>query len=201
MIMLQPTRLLCILAIVLLSCPAVASALSIDIPELAGAYSIGEGADPETPWIRTASFAIPDSIGSLEGLRFVASGSWQNADLETCRDAGGFTVCDTLPTYTNLTLRLSADALGDCHFRASIATYDLVDGDELLFEVCPSGETDLNLLLGVEITAELFCDVAPEVLPRLVAPAVGTLQDVHLETVGAVPGSRWGWGAFRALYR
>lgn len=194
-------RFIGITIVFLLFCPAIASALSIDLADLAGEYSIGQGADPGIPWIRTTSLAIPDSIGSLAGLRFVASGSWENGALESCRDVGGVTYCDTLPTYTNLTLRLTAGAMGECHFQASIVAYDLVDGDELLFDVCPSGQIDVNLLLGAEVTAELFCDVAPEDLPRLVTLAVGTLHDVHLETVGAVPASRSGWGAAKALYR
>ena len=189
------------LVVAWLLCPAVASAISTDISGLAATYSIGEGADPETPWLRTAGFTIPDSVGSLEGLRFAASGSWEPADLEICRSIGGSTFCDTMPTYTNLTLRLSAGALGDCHFQASMVAHNDVDGDELLFVVCPSDQSDANLLLGVEVTAELFCDVAPEDLPRLVKAAVGTLHDVHLETVGTVPASRSAWGAVKVLYR
>lgn len=185
----------------MLLCSAVASAIPIDLPELTGRYSIGEGADPEIPWVRTTRLTIPDSIGSLEGLRFPASGSWENAVLETCRDIGEFIVCDTVANYTNLTLRLSANALGDCHFQASTAAFDLVDGDEVLFEVCSSGQSDVNLLLGVEITAELYGDVAPEVLPRLVEAATGTLLDVHLETVGAVQSSRSSWGRAKVRYR
>ena len=189
--------LVMIVMLAAVNCPAVL----VDLPELTGDYSIGGEPPAAAPWTRTMTFTLPDSIESLTGLMFLASGPWVNAQLEECRIVQGITYCDTLPTYTNLTLRLTADPLGDCHFQATVSAFDFVNGNEPLFAVCTVGQSDVNLLLGASITAELFCDVAPETLPHLVEAAFGTLHEVQLEVVGAVPITSSAWGAVKSQYR
>ena len=129
------------------------------------------------------------------------SGSWTSGRIVNCRTVGEFTYCDTLPTSTNLTLRLTADSLGDCQFQATIPAYNEANGSELLVEFCPEGESDVNLLLGSVVFAELFCDVAPETIPLIIESTFGTVTEARLETVGAVPVQRSTWGSVKSLYR
>jgi hypothetical protein len=178
------------------------AAVPIDLGGLTGTYAIGEGADPGVPAARSTVFAVPDSIGGLEGLRFVVAGTWESAFLEQCRDLGdGNVVCDTVPTPTNLTLRLSSAATGECHFQATVAAGAGIDGDVAVFEVCPSGSVGFGGLLGTPVSAELYCDVPPEDLVRYVQPGQGEVMDAHLETVGAVRTDGPTWGGLKARFR
>jgi hypothetical protein len=180
---------------------AAGAVVLIELPELVGDYSISDSPPLESPWTRSTTFALPDSIETIEGLRFVVSGSWTSGLIETCRTIGESTYCDTLPLYTNLTLRLTAESLGACHFQATTSTFNGVNGNELLVEFCPDGQSDINLLLGSVISAELYCDLDPEVILRIVETTSGTLTGIRLETVGAVQGGESTWGAVKSLYR
>ena len=79
--------------------------------------------------------------------------------------------------------------------------YGWLNANEVMFEVCTEGQSDVNLLLGSVITAELFCDVSAAVLPDIVEAAFGTVDWVRLETVGAVGTQQSTWGAVKASYR
>ncbi len=190
-----------LLLVIFMSVPVLAAAIVIDLSGLTGDYSIGANPPGDAPWTRSMSFSIPDSVVSIDGLRFVVSGPWTNGMIETCYDHGGFTNCDTLTTDTKLTFRLTADTLGACDFRGAVWAYNWVSGSDLLVEVCSEGQVDVNQLLGTEITAELFCDVEPETLPRLVGAAFGTLNEVRLEMVGSVAILQPTWGSLKSQYR
>ena len=190
-----------LLAAFLLQVYSASAVVLVDLPELTGDYSIGDSPPPSSPWTRSTAFAFPDSIESVEGLRFVISGSWTSGKIVNCLTVGEYTYCDTLPTSTNLTLRLTADPLGACHFQATIPAYTEANGSELLVEFCAEGQSDVNLLLGSVVSAELFCDVVPESIPNIVEATFGTVTEARLETVGAVPVKKPTWGSVKSLYR
>lgn len=189
------------ISVVLSTSTAVAEVI-VDLPELSGDYSIGGPNSGTPPSGRATAIFLPSEIESFEGLMFVASGPWTMGLYESCREIPpGITVCDTLPYWVNLTLRITSDAIGECEYLASTVAANSVDGDELLVEFCEEGQADINDLLGSEVSIELFCNVSEEDVPNIVQATFGTLIDVHLEVLGTVPVSPSSWGRVKSMYR
>lgn len=187
--------------LIALSATSANATIQIDLPGLTGDYSIGGSEPPLAPSSRTMSFVLPDSIESIAGLKLKLSGPWTPGKEEVCRVVDGITYCDTIPCGTRLNLRLTADSIGDCFFQASVPAYGWVDGDEPMIDFCLEGEADINLLLGEEITAEFFCGHPPGSVPPIVEATYGTMNEVQLETIGAVPAKEASWGGVKSLFR
>ena len=173
----------------------------MDLPELVGEYSLGG----EEPWLipsaRTTYFTLPDSIESIEGLRVTASGPWYSGLRLQCRDVGGIVVCDTIPWVVQLAFRLTSATIPDGYFYAEGWTSNSVELNEELVPGGESGDLDINLLLGVEIRAELYCDVPADEIWQYVEASHGELLVVAIETVGAVPVRSTSWAGVKALFR
>ena len=193
--------LVLLVSLTALGAPPAHALVVLDLPELAGDYSHGGDQPSPVPSVRTTSFVFPDSIASIEGLRLKVSGPWFPGQKETCHEVGGVTFCDTLPVGTTLVLELTAESLDECYFQATVPAYNWVNGNELLVEICSEGSTDIKLLLGSEVNAELHCEFPPETLPDIVEATYGTLLEVKLETVGTVPSRLSTWGGVKSLFR
>lgn len=186
----------------ILSTSTAIGGMIVDLPELAGDYSIGGDGSGVPPSNLTTTIVLPSEIESFEGLRFLASGAWTMGLYESCREfSSDFMVCDTIPCGVTLTLRITSDAIAGCTFWASTFAANFVDGDELLVEFCEEGEAEINDLLGSEVGIELFCNVPEENVPNIIQATFGTLTDVHLEIQGAVPVSQSSWGKVKSLFR
>ena len=173
----------------------------VDLPGLTGEFSIGGNEPPLAPSSRTTSFVFPDSIQSLEGLRLLVMGPWNLGQKEECISFDGNTYCDTIPCGTSLTLHLTSESLGGCYFQATVPANVWVENAEPLVGFCPEGQADIDLLLGSEVTAELYCDSPLEEVSQIIEATYGTLFEVQLETVGAVPAKQTSWGGVKALFR
>ncbi len=196
-----PMKTWVLIVIVALSAASAGAEVQLDLPGLYGDYSIDSSPPGGTLWSRTTTFVLPDSLESFTGLQLHIFGTWTAAQREVCREVLGVVICDTLAKDTKMTLRLTAPSLGECSFEASVYAHAAVFGDELLVDICPVGQADLNSLIGSVVSAELFCDVAPEEIAQLVEPGSGTVSVVQLLTVGAVPTARDSWGSLKSRYR
>ncbi len=173
----------------------------VDLPGLLGEYSLGG----EEPWVipstRATTFVLPDSIGAIEGLRVIGSGSWFAGQRLQCRDIGGVTYCDTIPWGVTLVFRLTSEAVPDGYFYAVDGAFQSVAFDDDLVAVGESGNPEFNLLLGSEIRAELYCNVPEEEVADYVVATHGELHEIGIEVTGAVPLGRSSWAGVKALFR
>ena len=160
--------------------------IPVDLPGLAGDYSLG-GSPPYTvPSTRSIAFRIPDDVRSIRELRLTLLGAWGSGQRVHCRTVGNSTFCDTLPQYIGVSMRLTAASLGACAFEAMRGVTDL-GYPVLLVASCPADSVDINLLLGQEITVELTCVTGGWPVADLVVACSGTLNTVVLEVAGQVP--------------
>ena len=194
-------RLTFVTIAMLLAATTVFGAPLIELDGLTGELSIGGRPPGPAPASRSITFTFPDSISTITGLRLSMSGDWVPGIREYCREIGGFTVCDSLPAGTNLTLQLRAVAGNGCVFEATVPVWYSAYADEQLAGFCEIGVPDIATLLEGEVSAELFCDLPSEVIDDYVVAAHGTMTNVHLELVGAVGASGSSWGNVKALFR
>jgi len=177
------------------------SGIQIDLPELLGEYSLGG----EEPWVipsmRSTGFVLPDSIATIEGLRLVASGPWFPGLREQCRQVGGQTYCDTIPYGVTLVFRLTSDSVPDGLFYAAEGAYNSIHFDHELLPYGDGDPPDFNLLVGSEITADLYCNVPEEQVSEYIEATHGEITGLSIETIGAVPVQAMSWSGVKALYR
>lgn len=180
---------------------AALGAPQIELNGLTGEFSIGGRPPGPAPTSRAITFTFPDSIATVTGLRLFMSGVWVPGGRENCREVGGWTICDTLPAGTNLTLQLRAASGSGCVFGATVPVWNSAYADEQLTGICEVGVPDLNALLEGEVSAELYCDLPPAVVDDYVVAAHGSVTSVHLELLGAVAASGTSWGNLKAIFR
>ncbi|MBK9470958.1 MAG: hypothetical protein IPO18_01555 [bacterium] len=158
----------------------------VQLPGLTGDYSLGGSLPSTVPSTRSIAFRIPDEVRSIRELRLTLLGTWESGQRVHCRPVGNSTVCDTLPQYIGVSMRLTAASVGNCAFEAMWGVTDL-GHPELLTASCPADSVDINLLLGQEITVELTCVTGDWPVTDLVVACSGTLSTVVLEVDGQVP--------------
>lgn len=173
----------------------------IGLDGLTGNYSLGSNPPVPAPMSRTMTFAFPDSIVAIDGLRFFISGTWTPGQWLMCRDIGGFTLCDTLPRGVYVALRLTPASDDRCVFSARVAAWGGLYGNEIMAGACDTGTADFSALLGGEVTAELFCDLPPAEIADYVGATYGTVTEVHLELLGVVPVGGQSWGSTKSMFR
>jgi len=181
---------------------AQADEVIISLPALTGDYETG-WVPPETaPVIRQTTFSIPSDVLSIDEMRFVLSGTWSEG-LIIC-DYGGPEDPDSTAFTPGLSLWLDAATIppGDfIHATITPPNGPFTEWSAVFESCCPPGTVDLNLLLGTEIEAELFCDLVL-ILPCWVEiDSYGTLSDVRIEITGVVPTENYTWGSMKALFR
>lgn len=161
--------------------------IPVDLPGLAGAYSLGGSPPYPAPSTRTFTFRMPDEVRSIRELRMSLLGTWESGQRVICRPIGPTTRCDTFPQYIGVTMRLTAASLGECSFEATaVVPVDFGNPAPFVASAC-SGSADINLLLGQQITVEISCVPGDWPVADLVGAAVGTLNAVGLEVDGEVP--------------
>jgi hypothetical protein len=184
-----------------ISSVSLADEVIISLPALTGDYETGWVPPMTAPVARQTTFSIPPDVLSIDEVRLVLSGTWVEG-LIICDYGTGDP--DSSAFTPGLSLWLDAEPIPDLDFiHATIAPpHGTFDEWSAVFEsCCPPGSVDLNLLLGTEIEAELFCDLIL-ILPCWVEiDSYGTLTDVSIEITGAVPTKSHTWGQVKALYR
>lgn len=194
-------RILFFLLTIALAGNAIADQFDISFPELTGDYETG-WLDPVTaPTGRTITFMFPSNVQSLEELRLVLSGTWTEGELVCSSPYGG------PPDSTSFTPGLSAYLfVSESRSQFFHATIVPPNGEfsewSAVFEACcQPNPPSLNLLLGTEVTIELFSDMVLILTCNVTTDSEGTLTDVRLQDLGAVPVEQSTWGSLKSLYR
>lgn len=193
-------RILVLTALVLLVGNVSAETVDISFPELTGDYETG-WVEPEiAPTVRSTTFIFPPDVQSMEGMRLVISGAF-NEGIVICSSA--IPPPDTTSFTAGLTMMLTApDAMEGFFYATIMPPPDSFTSLSTFFQYCcPSGAGNPNLLLGEILTLELFCE-HPLILPcNIEVDSFGTLTDVRLQALGAVPTDDHSWGEVKALFR
>jgi hypothetical protein len=193
-------RNLVFIALIALTGTAMADVVAISFPELASYYETG-WVDPEiAPAGRTTAFMFHPDVQSMDGLRLVISGNWNEGEIH-CASLWG--PPDTTSFTPGLSMFLTAPEAFDGTFHATVHPPDgPFDQSTATFEyLYPPDGADINLLLGVEVSVEFFCDL---VLPGncyVFADSHGSVTEVRLEAFGAVPVVGSSWGGVKSLFR
>jgi len=173
----------------------------LELPGLTGNYHFGDIQTNTGPSERSTILIIPDEIKSFEQLRFIVSGLWKGGKQVITRDLNGFTVTDTLGYNVDLTLRLTSPSIGDCYLEAiAKSTNGPLNCDELVVQHCPIGPGKMQQLLGSKVTAELVCSTTFASDSYIIEDSFGTLLDVTVEVVGAVPTTKSTLDSVKAKY-
>ena len=177
-------------------------AVMIPLSGLTGGYELDSGVVPDFdyPGTRSVDFVIPDNIASIDQLTFVISGQWHVGEI-SCNT--GFEFPEISPVLPPLALFISSDEFPGDFFAATI---EMPDGpfENLTAEFsscCPPGVLELNNLLGAELHAELFIDMAILGICYLTIDTYGTLDEVQLQLTGTVPTVTTPWSSVKSLYR
>lgn len=193
-------RYLVLIPFVTLLGVAHAEVVEISFPELTGDYESG-WVPPETaPSLRSTVFSFPPDIQSMDGLRLVLSGAWVEGVI-ICSQAWG--PPDTTSFTPGLSMYLTSPGNIDGFFHASVQPPH-GDFSQLSAEFefcCPGGPGDLSLLLGTVVFVEFFCDLVLPGICGVDVDSYGTVEEVRLEALGAVPAQGSTWGGVKALYR
>ncbi len=193
-------RTMVFIVFITLAGTSLADEVDISFPELASYYETG-WVDPEiAPAGRTTTFMFHPDVQSMDGLRLVISGDWNEGEIH-CASLWG--PPDTTSFTPGLSMFLTAPEAFDGTFHATVHPPDgPFDQSTATFEyLYPPDGADINLLLGVEVSVEFFCDL---VLPGncyVFADSHGSVTEVRLEAFGAVPVKGASWGAVKSLYR
>jgi hypothetical protein len=110
---------------------------------------------------------------------------------------------DTSSFIPDMTLIARVPGVIEGFFYASIQppTGSFSSMSTFLQYCCPSGPGNPNLLLGEIVTLELACEVGLILPCNVDVDAIGTLTDVRLQALGAVPAYDYSWGGVKALFR
>jgi hypothetical protein len=179
---------------------AVASEAVISFPALTGDFSSGVYT-PGIPGNRLATFTIPPEVTSIESMRLVVSGTW-NEGVLTCWDYLGRE--STGPFQPGLGFFLGVASHPTNPFWSGFVlpangAFALEAPIELRYP--PSG-VDLNVLLDSEIRADFGVDyLLPIDSCNITADAYGTVTDVRIVITGTVATEGQSWGGVKALYR
>jgi len=193
-------RILVLTALVALAGTASAETVDISFPELTGDYETGWVPPEMAPTFRSTTFIFPPDVQSMEGMRLVLSGVL-NEGIVICNNSMG--PPDTTSFTAGLTMMLTAPEVFEGFFYATIVPpHDSFSNLNTFFQYCcPSGAGNPNLILGEIITVELYCEQAL-ILPCYIdVDSFGTLTEVRLQALGAVPADDHSWGDVKALYR
>jgi len=192
-------RILIFIAVVVLAGNASADIIDISFPELTGDYETGWLPPDIVPVSRSTTFMFPPDVQSFDGLRLVISGSWVEGEVVCSNSIGP---PDTAGFTPGLTMILKAPQAFDGFFYTTVeppsgsftqwsATFDFC---------CPPGTEPPNLLLGVVISAELFCDHMLILPCHVDVDSYGDVTEVRLEAFGAVPIEGSSWGGLKSLF-
>jgi hypothetical protein len=58
-----------------------------------------------------------------------------------------------------------------------------------------------NQLIGKEISVEFFCDMVLIGICNIAEGSYGSLTEIKIETVGALPTENHSWGGVKSLFR
>jgi hypothetical protein len=193
-------RILVLTALVALAGTAAAETVDISFPELTGDFETG-WVPPETaPTFRSTTFIFPPDVQSMEGMRLIISGAFEEG-IVICSNSMG--PPDTTSFTAGLTLMLTAPGVFEGFFYATIVSphEPFSNIHTVLQYCCPSGPGNPNLLLGEIINVALYYE-HPLILPcNIDVDSFGTLTEVRLQALGAVPTDEHTWGNVKALYR
>ena len=191
-------RILFLISMVALMGTASAEVVDIIFPELAGDYELPSDTSPGH---RATSFIFPPDVQSFENLRLVLSGEWVEGTI-ICSNMYGLPP-DTTSFTPGLSMYLTSPGNIDGFFHATVhPPHGEFSQWNAEFEFCcPGGPGDLSELLGVMISAELFCDLILILPCNIDEPSFGILDEVRIEALGAVPDQGSSWGRVKALFR
>lgn len=179
-----------------------ASATTVLLPELTGTYELDPYAEPNfgAPGGRSIDFMLPDTITEIEQMTFVLSGQWTVGEI-FCNT--GFEDPEISPILPPIALIITSSAFPGDYFYAII---QMPDGpfENLTAEFSsyfPPGVLDFIQLIGNELQAELFVDMAIVGICYISLDTYGTLDEVALQLTGPVPTEGTAWGGVKSLYR
>jgi hypothetical protein len=180
---------------------AAADSLTIDLPGLTGGYEYSLYTEPNLgyPQMRAVDFTIPGDVTAIDQFTLVLSGEW-TAGKVTCFEYEDPVPSEFLPP---LSLFLTSPAFPDDYFVASVAmpAGEFSEIEATFYSCCPQGVLDPNQLLGTEVHAEMFFDIAILGICWLSIDTYGTLNDARLEITGTVAAETSTWSAVKGLYR
>ena len=177
-------------------------AVMIPLSGLTGGYELDPWVAPDFdyPGVKSVDFVIPDNIAAIDQLTFVISGEWHVGEI-SCNT--GFEFPEISPVLPPLTLLISSDEFPGDFFMATIQMPD-TPFEDLTAEFsscCPPGVLELDNLLGADLHAELFIDMAILGICYLTIDTYGTLNQVQLHLTGTVPTVTTHWSSVKALFR
>jgi len=193
-------RILVFMVFTVLAAITSADTIDISFPELTGDFETGWLPPDTAPSTRSTTFIFPPDIQSMDGMRLVVSGDFYEGVIICVNYIGE---PDTSSFTPDLTLIASVPGVIEGFFYATILppVGSFSSMSTFLQYCCPSGPGNPDLLLGEIVTLELSCEVGL-ILPCSVDfDSFGTLTEVRLQAVGAVPEDGYSWGGVKALFR
>lgn len=193
-------RILILTVVGILAGSAYADTVDISFPELTGDYETGWVSPDTAPAVRATTFIFPPDIQSMEGMRLVLSGEFFEGVVICVNPMG---VPDTSSFMPDLSLIARVPGVVEGFFYATVQppAGSFPSVSTILQYCCPSGPGNPNLLLGEIVTLELSCEVGLILPCNVDVDSFGTLFDVHLQALGAVPSDDFTWGRVKALFR
>lgn len=155
----------------------------IDLPELTGDYVYSED-EPR----QTTSFSFPSNIQRYDELRLVVSGDWTVGLAET-EIVEVISYRDTMPFNPGLTMVLTTASGSELTFNATVVPRngEFKEWNSTFLACCPERTFDPTLLMGEEISVEFYCRFGNPFWTRIISDSQGTVTEVRLEAVGALP--------------